>query len=115
MGYSGHQCKDVVLSGHAIIKNRGWQGQGCGALVVFGSELVAEEARRGAHGLLDDPGALCHPRDQLEGVVAIPVAPCQKPAITAHCCLPRPFRIPHPQKMTKRGTQKTPFDHHTLP
>lgn len=50
------------------------------ALVVFGGELVAEEAGRGPDGLLDDPGALRDARDELERGVALPVSPGQKPA-----------------------------------
>lgn len=50
------------------------------ALVVFGCELVAEEAGCGPDGLLDDPGALRDARDQLERGIALPVSPGQKPA-----------------------------------
>ena len=78
------------------------------ALEVLGGEFVAEEAGRGAHGLLDDPGALCHARDQLEGVVTIPVAPCQEPATTAaHTAYPV-IRISHLLAKEKQGIQLTP-------
>ena len=48
----------------------GRQGRVVCALEVARGELVAEQAGRGAHGLLDDPAALRHARDQLEHAVA---------------------------------------------
>ena len=55
------------------------------ALVVLGVDLVAEQAGRGADGLLDDPGALGDARDEFERVVAprqrlLAVAARQEPA-----------------------------------
>ena len=58
-------------------------GEGGHALEVFGGELVAKEAGRGAHGLFDDPRPLRDARDQLERRVALPVAPRQEPTIVA--------------------------------
>ncbi len=60
-------------------------GQGMYSLEVLGGELVAEEAGRGAHGLLDDPGALRDTGDKLEGAVPplrclLAVAARQEPA-----------------------------------
>ncbi len=54
------------------------------SLEVLGLQLVAQEAGRCAHGLLDDPGALGDAGDELEGVVAprlriLAVASRQKP------------------------------------
>lgn len=65
-----------------------WEGR---SLEVLGGELVAEEAGGGAHGLLDDPGALGDAGDELEGVVAprlrIPAVPARQKSAVASAAL----------------------------
>ena len=83
------------------------------ALVVLGVDLVAEEAGRGADGLLDDPGALRDARDELERVVAprqrlLAVAARQEPGHRLSCAQQSSFVIPW------RGASQQPQVHAAL-